>query len=140
MVRAVDLDQLADMLTAMTRLLDASALRPGQPDSGPPHPAAQRLSRHPHIMTLPPGAASSRPAASSRATSLATPAHHDARPASPPPTSDQSLRSTSEPARWRDHARDQAGGCSMADPAAGSLSQTHRHHGTASTIDGFAAG
>src|SRR3982075_2712387 len=52
MVRAVDLDQLADMLTAMTRLLDASALRPGQPDSGPPHPAAQRLSRHPHIMTL----------------------------------------------------------------------------------------
>src|ERR1700716_2999561 len=52
MVRAVDLDQLAEMLTAMTRLLDAPALRPGQPDSGPPHPAAQRLSRHPHIMTL----------------------------------------------------------------------------------------
>src|ERR1700726_5232683 len=52
MVRAVDLDQLAEMLTAMTRLLDASALHPGQPDSGPPHPAAQRLSRHPHIMTL----------------------------------------------------------------------------------------
>src|SRR3979490_986012 len=36
----------------MTRLLDASALRPGQPDSGPLHPAAQRLSRHGHIMTL----------------------------------------------------------------------------------------
>src|ERR1700716_1614859 len=52
MVRTVDLDQLAEMLTAMTRLLDASALRPGQPDSGLPHPAAQRLSRHPHIMAL----------------------------------------------------------------------------------------
>src|SRR3979490_3160405 len=40
------------MLTAMARLLDASALRPGQPDSGLPHPAAQRLSRHAHIMAL----------------------------------------------------------------------------------------
>jgi hypothetical protein len=40
------------MLKAMARLLDAFALRPGQPDSGLPHPAAQRLSRHPHIMTL----------------------------------------------------------------------------------------
>ena len=52
MVRAVDLDQLAEVLTAMTRLLDASALRPGQPDSGLPHPATQRLSRHAHIMAL----------------------------------------------------------------------------------------
>src|SRR6267142_982907 len=40
------------MLTTMTRLLDAFALRPGQPDSGLPHPAAQRLSRHAHIMAL----------------------------------------------------------------------------------------
>src|SRR4030088_3491761 len=40
------------MLTAMTRLLDAFALRPGQPDSGLPHPAAQRLSRHAHIMAF----------------------------------------------------------------------------------------
>jgi hypothetical protein len=52
MVRTVDLDQLADMLTTMARLLDAFALRSGQPDSGLPHPAAQRLSRHAHIMTL----------------------------------------------------------------------------------------
>src|ERR1700687_5271508 len=40
------------MLTTMARLLDAFALRPGQPDSGLPHPAAQRLSRHAHIMAL----------------------------------------------------------------------------------------
>src|SRR5258706_7331816 len=52
MVRAVDLDQLANMLTTMARLLDAFALRPGQPDSGPPHPATQRLSRHTHVMAL----------------------------------------------------------------------------------------
>jgi hypothetical protein len=32
------------MLTTMARLLDTFALRPGQPDSGLPHPAAQRLS------------------------------------------------------------------------------------------------
>jgi hypothetical protein len=56
MVRAVDLDLLADMFTTMTRLLDALALRP--------------RSRR------------ARPAASSHATSLATPAHHGARPAS----------------------------------------------------------
>jgi hypothetical protein len=52
MVRTVDLDQLAEMLTTMARLLDAFALRPGQPDSGLPHPAAQRLSRYVHIMAL----------------------------------------------------------------------------------------
>src|SRR5260370_14209740 len=52
MVRTVDLDQLAEMLTTMARLLDAFALRPGQPDPGLPHPAAQRLSRHAHIMAL----------------------------------------------------------------------------------------
>src|ERR1700682_742078 len=52
MVRTVDLDQLADMLTTMARLLDAFALRPGQPDPCLPHPAAQRLSRHAHIMAL----------------------------------------------------------------------------------------
>jgi hypothetical protein len=40
------------MLTTMARLLDALALGPGQPDPGLPHPAAQRLSRHPHIMTF----------------------------------------------------------------------------------------
>jgi putative tricarboxylic transport membrane protein len=33
-----------NMLTTMARLLDAFALRPRQPDSGLPHPAAQRLS------------------------------------------------------------------------------------------------
>jgi len=47
----------------------------------------------------PPGAAGFRPPASSRATSLATRAHHGARPASRRPTSDQSPRSTSGPAR-----------------------------------------
>src|ERR1700720_4500920 len=40
------------MLTTMARLLDAFALRPRQPDSGPSHPAAQRLSRYAHIMAL----------------------------------------------------------------------------------------
>src|ERR1700680_2404112 len=40
MVRAVDLDQFAEMLAAIPRLLDTFALRPGQPDSGPPHPTA----------------------------------------------------------------------------------------------------
>src|SRR5260370_33452510 len=40
------------MLTTMARLLDAFALRPGQPDSSLAHPAAQRLSRHAHIMAL----------------------------------------------------------------------------------------
>src|ERR1700681_2626384 len=40
------------MLTTMARLLDAFALRPRQPDPGLPHPAAQRLSRHAHIMAL----------------------------------------------------------------------------------------
>jgi hypothetical protein len=42
-------------------------------------------------------------------------------------------------ARWRDHARHQIGGCSMADPAAGSQSQAHLHRGIASTNDGSAA-
>src|SRR3981081_808829 len=48
MVRAVDLDQLAEVLTAMTRLLDASALRPGQHDSGPLPTAAQPSLHTPH--------------------------------------------------------------------------------------------
>jgi hypothetical protein len=47
MDRTVDLDQLADMLTTMARLLDAFALRPGSSDTS--HPAAHRVSRHTHI-------------------------------------------------------------------------------------------
>jgi hypothetical protein len=53
MVRTVDLDQLADMFTTMSRLLDAFALRPRQPNPGLPHPAAQRLSRHAYIVRSP---------------------------------------------------------------------------------------
>ena len=52
MVRAVNLNQFAEMFTTMARLLDAFALRPGQPDPGLPHPAAQRLSRNTHVMAL----------------------------------------------------------------------------------------
>ena len=37
-------------------------------------------------------------------------------------------------------AKHQTGGCSMADHAAGSQSQPHRHCGIASTTDGSAAG
>jgi len=40
------------MLTAMARLLDALAFGPRQPNPGLPHPAAQRLPRHPQIMAF----------------------------------------------------------------------------------------
>src|ERR1700682_3282023 len=39
-LRTVDLDQFANMLTAMTRLLDTPARGPRQPDAGLPHPSA----------------------------------------------------------------------------------------------------
>jgi hypothetical protein len=61
--------------------------------------------------------------------SLATRAHPGARPASRRPTSGQSPRSIPGPARRRDHAQHQTGGCSTADQAAGSQSQAHRHRG-----------
>jgi glutathione S-transferase len=77
--------------------------------------------------------AATRPAASSRVTSLAKHARHGARPASRRPTSDQSPRSTPGPARWHDHARCQAGDCSTADHAAGLQSQADRQRGIAST-------
>src|ERR1700722_12835872 len=52
MLRAVDLDQLTNMLAAMPGLLDALAFSAGHPDPGLPHPAAQRLPRNFEIMTL----------------------------------------------------------------------------------------
>src|SRR3984957_16554122 len=52
MLRAVDLDQLTNMLAAMPRLLDALALSAGYPDPRLPHPTAQRLPRNFEIMTL----------------------------------------------------------------------------------------
>jgi hypothetical protein len=52
MVRAIDLNQLANMLAAVTRLLETEALSPGDPDSGVPHPVAQRLPRDLQIVTF----------------------------------------------------------------------------------------
>src|SRR3954463_4647400 len=47
---AVDLDQLAQVLAAMTRRLKALALGPREPKPGLDHPVAQRLARHPQIV------------------------------------------------------------------------------------------
>jgi hypothetical protein len=70
MVRALDLFQLAEILTALPRLLDASALSPG----GSQIPARRIQARNVSRETR----------------------SHGARPASPPPTSDQSPRRTAE--------------------------------------------
>src|ERR1700675_4797671 len=45
MIRPVDLDQLTNMLSAVTRLLDPLAFSTRDPDSCLLHPAPQRLSR-----------------------------------------------------------------------------------------------
>jgi hypothetical protein len=51
MLRAIDLDQLADMLAAIARLLDPLAFRPRYPDASLAHPATQRLSGNSQVMT-----------------------------------------------------------------------------------------
>ena len=52
MLRTIDLDQFAHMLTPIVRLLDPPACGPRQPDPGLPHPSAQRLPRHLQVMTF----------------------------------------------------------------------------------------
>ena len=52
MLAAVDLDQLAHVLTAMARLVKALAFGPRPPDPGLDHPAAQRLARDPQIVAV----------------------------------------------------------------------------------------
>src|SRR5580704_16641832 len=52
MLRAIDLDQLTNMLAAMLRLLDALAFSAGHPDPRLAHPVAQRLPRNSEIITL----------------------------------------------------------------------------------------
>ncbi len=49
---AIDLDQLAQVLAAMARLVKALALGPRQPEPGLDHPGAQRLARDPQSVAL----------------------------------------------------------------------------------------
>ena len=49
---AIDLDQLAQVLAAMPRLVKALALGPRQPEPSLDHPGAQCLARHPQSVAL----------------------------------------------------------------------------------------
>src|ERR1700748_3928717 len=52
MLTAIDLDQLAIMLAAQTRLVEAPPLFAGQPKAVCDHPSAQRLSTYSEVMLI----------------------------------------------------------------------------------------